>query len=241
MIVERCRNLEIQFSVAQEAFQLETRLSRVQGQAARVKALRIQAERASKILTTLSSRVRDPEAKAGIEEAARIADVHSRLASFWKQLKSDEHLLGGKDIEPYRKAFSATEKTCRDLRRTAEQTWRDHANSCLQHDRPILDVFKGTNAKAVADLTRLRRELHDLRKVASPSRAQIERFDGKVAAYRADFRSLGGDIPKDVREALQAAAASGGAPIDLFSPDVVAWLRKRGVAGSFRVIAKSAP
>ena len=240
MIVERCRTLEAQFSAAQETHRLQTRLERVQRAAHRVQDIRQRAERASEILTTLSSRAMDPEAKAGIEEAIGTPGVSRELASLWQQLKSDEGLLGGKDHEAYRKAVHATEHACDRLQRAAEHGWRDHARSCLPADGPILDVFEGTNAEAVADLRNLGRELLDLRNLTSPSRAQIEEFDRRVAVYRTAFRSLGGDIPKNVREALQAAA-SGGAPIDLFSPNVVAWLRERGVVGSFRVIAKSTP
>ena len=134
-------------------------------------------------------------------------------------------MLGRRDHEAYRKVFHATENACDKLRHAAERTWHYHANSCLQDDGPIVNVFEGTNPKTVADLRRLHSELLDLRRVASPSRAQIEQFDRKVAVYRAAFQSLGGDIPKDVRVALHAAA-SGGAPIHLFSSDVVAWLRE---------------
>ena len=240
MIVERCTALAAQFSAARRTYQLEERLGRIQEATDRVKALRQRAEKASEILTTLSSRATDPDARAVVEEALRIVEAHRELASLWKQLKSDENLLGRRDHEAYRKVFHATENACDKLRHAAERTWHYHANSCLQDDGPIVNVFEGTNPKTVADLRRLHSELLDLRRVASPSRAQIEEFDRKVAVYRAAFQSLGGDIPKDVRVALQAAA-SGGAPIHLFSSDVVAWLRERGVAGSFRVIAKSAP
>ena len=240
MIVERCKALEVRFSVARKRYELEERLDRVQHAVGRVETLRQQAEKASEILTTLSSRATDPEVRAGIEEAVGIAEAHRGLISLWKPLKADEHLLVRRNHEAYQKALHATENTSNNLRRAAERTWRDYTNSHLQDDRPILDVFKGTNARTVVDLTRLRRELLDVRKVAFPSRAEIERFDEKVIAYRDAFKSLGGNIPRDVRAALQAAA-SGGAPIDLFSPNVVAWLQKRGVAGSFRVIPLSAP
>ena len=240
MIVERCTKLEAQFSAAHHTYQLETRLSRVQQEADRVKALRRQSEASAAILTTLSSRATDPVAKAGIEEAARVAHLHPQLASLWERLKSDEDLLGGREFEAYKEAFHATANICNRLRSAAERTWRDHASSYVQNDHPILDVFEGSNAKAVADLRRLGRQFLVLRNVSSPSRAQIEQFDRKVAEYRAAFGRLGGDIPKDVRQALQAAAPVGGAPIDLFSPDVMAWLRERGLTGSFRVIAKSA-
>ena len=241
MIVERCEALETQFLAAHRTYQLETRLSRVQQEADRVEALRQRAEEATEILTALSLRATDPEARAGIQEAVGVAGKGLGLASLWKRLRSDENLLGGKDLEAYKEAFHATAKTCDNLRRIAERTWRDHAKNCIRDDHPILDVFEGTNPKIVADLRRLSRELLELQNVTSPSLAQIERFHRKVADYRADFGGLGGDIPKDVREALQAAASGGGAPIGLFSSDVVAWLRERGVAGSFRVIAKSTP
>ena len=240
MIVQRCKTLQRQFARAQQTYELETRLSRTQQAADRVKALRKRAEKASQILMTLSSRATAPDARAAIEEAVRIVETHIELASLWQQLKGDPNLLGRRDHAAYRKAFHATENACNKLRHAAERTWHYHANSCLQDDGPILDVFEGANRKTVADLRRLHNELLDLRRVASPSRAQIAQFDEKVGAYRAAFGRLGGDVPREVRNALHAAA-SGGAPIDLFSSDVVAWLKERGVAGSFRVIAKSTP
>ena len=119
MIVERCEALETQFSAARRTYQLETRLSRVQQEADRVKALRQQAEEASAILMTLSTKATDPEALAGIKEAVGVAGKHDGLASLWQRLKSDENLLGGKDLEAYKEAFHATAKSCDNLQRAS--------------------------------------------------------------------------------------------------------------------------
>ena len=238
MIVERCKDLMTKFSVAHHTYQLQTRLSRVQQEAERVKTLRQQAQAAAAILTTLSLTTTDPTITARIDEAARMAEAYPRLASLWKQLKSDQNLLGGRDFEAYKVAYYATANTCNSLRGAAERTWRDYASSCIPNDDPILEVFRGSNPEIVADLRRLGRELLTLHDITSPSRAEIEQFERKVAVYRTALQSLGGDIPENVRKALQATAA-GSASLDLFPSDVVAWLRNRGVAGSFRVIAKS--
>lgn len=239
MIVERCTDLQTKFSAAHQTYRLETRLGRVQREVERVKTLRQQVETAAAILTTLSSTTGNPAVRAGIKEAARIAKKHPQLAGLWEELKSDGDLLGGKDLKAYKAAAFATANTCNSLRSAAERTWRDHASHCIQNDGPILDVFEKSNPEIVAHLRRLGRELVDLYNITAPSRAEIEKFDQTVAAYRAAFLRLGGDIRENVRKALQAAASPVGAPIHLFSPDVVAWLQKRRVIDSFRVIAKA--
>ena len=241
MIEERCRALTGQFSVIREAYELEERLDRVQRAVDDVKAHRQRAEKASETLMTLSVRTTDPEARAGIEDAVKIAEARPGLVSLWTGLKKDGNLLARTNHETYRRAFHATAKACDKLQGAAEQTWRDYARSCLSNDGPVLDVFQGSNPSAVAKLRPLRRELLALSRIKFPSSDQVEEFDKKIAAYSRAFRNLGGDIPKDVRDALQAAASPGGAPISLFSPDVVAWLQEYGVAESFRVIAKDAP
>ena len=242
MIEARCRTLSGKFSVARKAYELEERLDRVQGAVGSVQALRHQAEKASAILKTLSSRTTDPEARAGIANAVRITEARRGLVALWKELKRDDNLLARTKHGTYKRAFHATENACDKLKRAAEQAWRDHARSCLSHDGPILNVFRGSNPKVVASLELLRRELLTLRRATFPSPNQIKAFDQKVAAYTSAFRTLGGgDIPTPVRDALQAAASPDGAPIGLFSPYVVAWLRDYGVAESFRVTAKEAP
>ena len=241
MIEDRCRTLTDQFAAAQRGYELEQRLGRVQRAVGDVKKLRQDAEQAAKILTALSSRATDPEAKAGIRRAMEAAKAHRGLAGLWKQLKDDENLLIRGNHEGYRRAFAATDKVCAGLRRYAEQAWRDHARSSLSDDGPILDVFRESNERRVAKLKHLRSELLALSRATFPSKDQIEEFDQKIECYSSAFRSLGGDVPKAVRQALQAAASSDGAPIDLFSPNVVTWLQERDVVASFRVKAKSTP
>ena len=240
MIVERCKNLEAKFAASYRTYKLDTQLSRVQQETERVRALRQQAETAAAILSTLSSRATDPLTMAGIEEGVRIAEVYPRLAILWARLKNDQDVLGGRDLGVYKEAYHATANTCSGLRSAAERTWHDHASRRIPNDDAVLDVFERSNPRIVADLRRFAGELLKLHNVTSPSRAEMEQFDRIVAAYRVAFQSLGGDIPKNVRKALQATA-SGGASLDLFSADVVAWLRKRGVVKSFRVVARFTP
>ena len=98
---------------------------------------------------------------------------------------------------------------------------------------------KDSNTSTVANLKLLRQELLALSRITFPSSDQITKFDETVAAYSRAFQDLGGDIPTDVRDALQAAASPSGAPIDKFTSNVRAWLQERGLAGSFRVFSKS--
>ena len=243
MIEARCRTLTGQFSVIREAYEFEERLERVQGAVDSVVGLRQQADRASEILRTVSERVTDPEARAAIDNAVQIAAANRRqLASLCEELKKDENLLARKNHETYKSALRATANACDGLRRAAEQAWRDHARNCLSNDGPILEVFRKSNPTAVSNLKSLRRELLATSRVTSPSSDQIAGFDERIAAYSSAFRSLsGGDVPADVRDALQAAASPGGASIDLFSSEVVDWLQEGGLAEAFRVVARSAP
>ena len=241
MIVARCKELATQLSVANEAFKLQSRLERLQHEASRVESLRRRIERASEILIALSSSAVDSESKEGVKEAIAIAGGHSQLTVFWTPLEKDENLLGGRDAEAYKKAFHATKSVCENLRRVAEQAWRDHARRCLSDDGPILDVFQESNPRTVDDLRRRREELQTMVGTIAPSSDEIEEFNRKVSAYNADFRRLGGDIRKEIRDALQAAVSPGGAPIGLFSSDVMGWLQEHGVVESFRVTVRSAP
>ena len=240
MIEQRCRTLAGQFSVIREAFELEGRLERVQRAVDDVALLRRQAEGTSEALRALASRATDPEARAELEKAVTIAQANRQLARSCDELKKDENLLARKNHETYKTALRAAARACDGLRQAAEQAWRDHASSCLSEDEPILEVFRGSNPAAVSNLKSLRRELDALARLSSPSSGQIVEFDERVATYSAAFRSLGGgSIPSDVRDALQAAADPDGAPIDLFSPEVVDWLQECGVAEAFRVVARS--
>lgn len=241
MIEKRCKTLATQFSDARQAYELDQRLARIQRAVADVRALRQQATQASEILTALSSRVTDPEARTGIEDAIHKAKSYRGVEDLWKHLRSDENLLGRTNHEAYNRTLRATRSATEELRRVAERTWHGHARSSISDDGPILEVFRGSNAKAVASLERLHDELFELSRTAFPSKDKIKEFDQKVKAYGCAFQSLGGDIPKAVRHALHAAASPSGAPIDLFSSDVVAWLRERNVVAAFRVKARSTP
>ena len=117
MIEERCRTLSGQFSVARKAYEIEERLERVQAAVGRVQTVRQQAEKASAILKTLSSRTTDPEARAGIANAVQITEAHRGLVALWKELKRDENLLARTNHKAYKRAFHATANACDGLKR----------------------------------------------------------------------------------------------------------------------------
>lgn len=140
---------------------------------------------------------------------------------------------------PLNRLLTALGRASTDIRSALIEVWGAHARRRLGDVEELL-VLADTlsEVEGVADLAgRLRASLLNLAGTQRtvPSTSSVER----LSAAETLLAELEGSLqPTAVRQFL-TSVAHGGAPMDLLSEDVTAWLRSHNALGSFKIVARS--
>jgi hypothetical protein len=141
-------------------------------------------------------------------------------------------------------AFSTVEHRLRSISENvleeARAAWRDYRNARLPPDNStVLQIFAQSHAATVKDIQSLRRRLQEKLNPTTPTADTVTEFADTIKQYdELVGQVLGGDLPDAVQDALRQSGSFSGAPLRLFTDEVLDWLREKGIEDSFRVKAQ---
>lgn len=143
------------------------------------------------------------------------------------------------DPRPLNRLVADLGRASRDIRSALIAAWGEHARRRLGDVEELLILAETlSEVEGVADLSRrLQRALLDLAgtQQAIPSVRSVASLKNAEALLAELEESL---QPAEVRNFL-SSVAHGGAPMDLLTEDVAAWLRSHDALGSFKIVARS--
>ena len=100
----------------------------------------------------------------------------------------------------------------------------------------VLDVLASAFPKPVARIRLLSEQLERDRVTLPVNALHVENFNRKAAVLQSAWEALGGEqVPEAVLQFLKNAASPQGAPLQLFTDEVRAWLVAHDILKSFKV------
>ncbi|SEH06419.1 hypothetical protein [Candidatus Venteria ishoeyi] len=125
------------------------------------------------------------------------------------------------------------------LQAALEKDWNSYVTSILpQFDTEILSVLAQIPdlQQQVVDIQRYYQEAEALSKQLPVDDSAFQHLDALVSLLTTKWKNLkGGGIPADILHFLKECAGSG-ANIEAMTPEILAWLKERGLLHSFKIV-----
>lgn len=138
----------------------------------------------------------------------------------------------------FKKLINEGNDFCTELQIKLITLWNDYLRSSRPEINDVLLDVLGSQPSFAQPVNQLRKiaEEIEMSRDLPQEEEQIERYKQLVLQMRSIWDGIeGGAVPPDVLKFLQNAVSTTGAPLDLLTDDVKAWLGDRGVKRSFKI------
>jgi hypothetical protein len=171
------------------------------------------------------------------DELRRARAVLGKIQSRFLQSRTADSLTRGQDWKQLLRELPAT---VRALQMLATQTWRAHVERAFAGEAPaIIEARLARTDQNQEALTRYRQAYENFSRAGATLPADMDDVEAvrkaakNLASIAKDFDF---DVPNAVKKFLDALP-QGGAPLDLLTDEVRAWIAAQGQTNRFRVIA----
>lgn len=230
MIADECKNLLAQLEEVAQAQEREKVVEQLESRRSELLELRDAVLKVTDSLKAIANRT---EIVGKLDSAKAIERVQKIREALMKDPLS---ITKGRDFFSMKKAF---EKFTEDGRTAVEATW----NQYMPKARPLIDTIQLTQAEIQKDskatASQLRVRAKHAEKIGKNPPANEEDFQELESVWN-DIRRMIEELPPvapdpKVQEFLKAANSQGGAPLELLTDEVRAWLNDSKVAVNYRI------